>query len=243
MDYDAIIAACRESDYLISMTPLERVVAVGHHLGLGPGQRVLDLCCGYGEMLKIWAEAFGIAGTGVDRDETFIAAGRQRLRAAGLAERVSLVEQDVTTYRDDARYDVACLSGVGGLFGGLRGNIRAMEPYLKPGGRLVMGEPFLRRKDVPPELLAYEGDLYTLEEIYGVIRECGYYLTYMASGTPQEWERYITWSARRDVAWLRAHPDHPDLAARKARLDHWYEMYFRYRRDDESWALFVLEHE
>ena len=243
MDYQAIIAACQESDYLISMTPLDRIVAVGHHLGLGPGRRVLDLCCGYGEMLKIWAEAFGISGTGVDRDETFIAAGRERLRAAGLADRVSLALQDVTTYRDETPYDVACISGVGGLFGGFRGNIRALEPYVKPGGRLVVGEPYLRRKPAPPELLAYEGDLYILEELYAICRECGYYLIHMAGGTVQEWERYVTWSARRDVAWLRAHPDHPDLAARKARLDRWYEMYFRYRRDYEGWALFVLERE
>lgn len=33
---------------------------------------MLDLCCGYGEMLKIWYEAFGIQGIGVDIYGKFI---------------------------------------------------------------------------------------------------------------------------------------------------------------------------
>ena len=64
MDYKNLIKKLKENEYLISMTPIERIVEIGYSAGMSSGSAVLDLCCGYGEMLKIWHEAFDIKGIG-----------------------------------------------------------------------------------------------------------------------------------------------------------------------------------
>ena len=76
------------------------------------------------------------------------------------------------------------------------------------------------------------------EEIYAICRKHGYYITYIAGCTHNEWERYITWSAKRDIKRLRENPNDQQL---KEWIDHWYNMYFKFRREFEGWALFILE--
>lgn len=61
-----------ESQFLISMTPITGIVEIGLSSGISDSSTMLDLCCGYGEMLKIWYEAFGIQGIGVDIYGKFI---------------------------------------------------------------------------------------------------------------------------------------------------------------------------
>ena len=51
-----------ENKYLISMTPADKIIEAGTVLGLDEKCSVLDLCCGYGEMLKLWAENFSVQG-------------------------------------------------------------------------------------------------------------------------------------------------------------------------------------
>jgi len=109
MDYNNIIKNCEESSYLISMTPLQKIVETGYYLGLNNQSKVLDLCCGYGEMLKIWCEAFGISGKGVDICKEFINKGNERIAQNGLNNKISLVIENVKEYHDNEKYDVACV--------------------------------------------------------------------------------------------------------------------------------------
>jgi len=93
MDYKTIINDIESSQHLISMTPIEKVVEIGYTAGMNSSTRVLDLCCGYGEMLKIWHEAFGTKGTGVDIFKKFIDEGGKRLKAAEIKD-ISLICAD-----------------------------------------------------------------------------------------------------------------------------------------------------
>ena len=60
----------------------------------------------------------------------------------------------------------------------------------------------------------------------------------MATDTVSEWERYITWSAKRDLEKLRQNPEDEKLLAW---IDKWYRIYFEYRRLYEGWGLFGIE--
>lgn len=53
-----------DNQYLISMVSVDELLRIGYELGLDKNSRVLDLCCGYGTVLKVWNETFGISGTG-----------------------------------------------------------------------------------------------------------------------------------------------------------------------------------
>ena len=94
MDYKTIINNIESSQHLISMTPVEKLAEIGYTAGMNSNSSVIDLCCGYGEMLKIWNEVFGIKGTGVDRNKEFIDEGEQRLKEAEIKD-ISLICADV----------------------------------------------------------------------------------------------------------------------------------------------------
>lgn len=80
MDYKAIIANLTESKFLISMTPVEKVVEIGFTSCMNSTSTILDLCCGYGEMLKVWNQAFGCKCVGVDICPEFINEGINKSR-------------------------------------------------------------------------------------------------------------------------------------------------------------------
>lgn len=111
------------SHHLISMTPVELIIEMGHVLGLNEDSEVLDLCCGYGEMLRVLAQHYGSRGTGVDVSAEFVAEGRKRIDDSGLSEKVTLECQDAREWANTG-YDVACLVGEQNVFGGFRNTLR-----------------------------------------------------------------------------------------------------------------------
>lgn len=235
MEYKAIIHDIDSSQHLISMTPIEKIVEIGYTAGMNSSSTVLDLCCGYGEMLKIWNEAFEITGTGVDIYKEFIDEGKKRLIGAGI-NNISLICADVLTWVTDNKYDFACLSGED--FGGLEGTIRLLEKYIKPGGKLIIGTRFSKVENPPAELIEFEGETLSLKDIYTIFYENGYFITSMATDTHNEWERYIMWSARRNLVAYKNNPDDP---SRFAWCKKWYETYFEFRREYEGYGTFVIE--
>ena len=74
--------------------------------GLSPGMRVLDLGTGLGHVARIVGEIVGPTGevTGVDRSADALAVARERTQLAGMPH-VRFHEGDVTTWRNDARFD------------------------------------------------------------------------------------------------------------------------------------------
>jgi len=241
MDYTQILSACEERKHLVSMVPIEQVVELGFNIGLNENSRVLDFGCGYGTMLKIWNEAFGISGVGIDREAEFIKTGKARLAT----DRIKLITGDMFGYDSNEKFDVVVCTelscGTAGHdvpFNNLESGLSFLERFIKPGGKLVFGRLFSKVSNPPKELTDFDGELPTLGEIYGEAKSCGYYITAMETDTTAEWERYITWSAKRDLERLRQNP-HDD--ALSVWIDQWYRIYFEYRRAYEGWGLFGIE--
>jgi cyclopropane-fatty-acyl-phospholipid synthase len=66
-------------------------------LRLKPGERFLDIGCGWGALVLHAAERYGVQATGVTLSRNQHALANERIRAAGLQERVRVLLQD---YRD-----------------------------------------------------------------------------------------------------------------------------------------------
>ncbi len=239
MDYRHIIEKWNESRYLISMTPIEQVVRLGLDAGMNETSSVLDLCCGYGKMLSVWHETCGIRGVGVDRCGEFILEGKRLLAEKGIAEsEVQLIEADIFAWKTDKRFDYVSLSGED--FGGVAGTIDLLAKYAKPEGKLIIGTRYSKVENPPQELIEFEGETLSLMQINRIVREKGYYITAMETDTNAEWERYIMWSARRNLAALRKNPDDDDI---RAWCEKWYDTYFGFRREYEGYVTFVIERE
>lgn len=127
-----------DNQYLISMVPVEEVLRLGYELGLNENSRVLDLCCGYGTVLKVWSEAFGISGVGVDICKDFIHIGKKRLKESGI-DSIKLLHKDVTKYKDDTKYDVVICSET---IESIENTFQLGEKFLKKGGTLLYQKVF-----------------------------------------------------------------------------------------------------
>jgi SAM-dependent methyltransferase len=237
---DRVFDTSESRDYLISMTPVEEIIQMGRILGLNPDSRVLDLCCGYGEMLRIFAGYFGCQGTGIDRWAEFIDAGIKRNSDMNVTDRVKLITQDAQTWREN-NYDVACLIGEHNVFGGFEGTLKHLLGKIKVGGSVIIGTPYYNLKDVPPKLIDYEGELQTESEIFAMVQDNNCIVTGIGRDTRAEWDRYISWSARRGLKDYRNETDEVKRKEILMRLRHWHGMYIEYRMKFQGWAMYAIE--
>lgn len=223
-----------DNQYLISMVPVEEILRLGYEIGLHENSKVLDLCCGYGTVLKIWSEAFGISGVGVDICKDFIHTGKKRLKESNI-DTVTLIHKDVTKYTDDAEYDVVICSET---IESIENTFQLGEKFLKKGGTMLYQKVFATASDVPKELDEFDGGVYPLTELNKIFNDLGYYITHFATGTENDWNRYFTWSVRRDVDKLRKKPNNQE---QQERVDYWNYMHFKYRMPFENQALLGLK--
>lgn len=122
------------------------VDGLGHHservfpgLEVGPGDRVLDVGCGFGDTAILLARRVGPTGSvlGLDCCEAFLADGRRDAAAAGLTN-VDFVLADVETYPFQPEFDF-CFSRFGTMFfANPVAALRNMRSSLRPGGIMTM---------------------------------------------------------------------------------------------------------
>lgn len=80
-------------------------------LALRPGQRVLDIGCGWGEALKFACERYGVSGVGVTISEEQAAYARER--CAGLPVEIRLQDYRALDERFDAVFSIGMFEHVG----------------------------------------------------------------------------------------------------------------------------------
>lgn len=232
--YKDKIYEIEDNQYLISMVPVEEILRLGCELGLNENSKVLDLCCGYGTVLKVWCEAFGISGVGVDICNDFVHTGKKRLKEHNI-DNIELVHKDVNKYKDDTKYDVVICSET---IDSIENTFKLGGKFLKKGGTLLYQKVFATVENVPKELDEFDGGVYPLTKLNKIFNDLGYYITHFATGIESDWNRYFTWSARRDIEKLRKKPNNQE---QRERIDYWNYMHFKYRMPYENQALFGLQ--
>jgi cyclopropane-fatty-acyl-phospholipid synthase len=106
-------------------------------LALTPGERLLDVGCGWGSLVIHAARTYGVHALGVTLSEQQAALARERVHAAGLADRVRIELRD---YRDVAeRFDAIASVGMVEHVGAseLAAYARHLYDRLVDGGRLL----------------------------------------------------------------------------------------------------------
>jgi SAM-dependent methyltransferase len=142
------------SDYLLGSTDAEhdrlirqavRLAPVTERFfreaGIGPGQRVLDLGSGVGDVAMLVARLVGPSGevVGIERDTRSITRARIRAADAGLRS-VSFTQSDVAQFSSNKPFDAAVGRYILQFLPDPVGVLRSVSQWVRPGGVLAFQE-------------------------------------------------------------------------------------------------------
>jgi SAM-dependent methyltransferase len=223
----------------------DKFATLGAALRLKPGTRILDLGSGSGEMLCTWARDHGVIGTGVDMSLLFTRQAEQRAKELGVADQVEFIHGDAAGFVSDEKVDVAACVGATWIGGGVPGTIELLAQSLRPGGIILVGEPYWRQ--LPPSDKVARGclangvsDYLMLPDFLASFGSLGYDVVEMVLADQDGWDRYeaANWLTMR--RWLEANPDDEFAAEVRAKLDTEPERYAAYTREYMGWGVFAL---
>jgi SAM-dependent methyltransferase len=219
-------------------TSADKLRRLGEYLRLGPETRVLDMACGKCGPAILLARTFGCHILGVEKAPEFVAAARERVAAAGLSDRIEVVESEAKAFELEAgAWDAALCLGASFAFDDLDGTVATLAPAVRSGGVLAFGEPYWREWPLPDGLddMGYVA----LRETVGRIEAGGLALVGLIASGRDDWDHYESQHWRALEEWLAAHPDDPDAPGIRTRHEQAREDYLTWERRLFDWAIFV----
>jgi len=236
--WHAVVEARHE---LMNPTSPEKIRLLGERLGLGPESHVLDIASGVCGPALLLAGDFGCRLTCVERAPEFVAAARERVAAAGLDDRIEIIEADAATY-ELGRYDAALCIGATFVYCGLVPTLERLRPVAP---LLAVGEPYWRVWPLPPDPFAgahertAESEWFPLLETVGRFESTGVRVVSLIASSQDDWDRYESLHWQTLDEWLAANPGRPQADEFRERGVAQRARYLGWERDAMNWAIFV----
>jgi cyclopropane-fatty-acyl-phospholipid synthase len=178
-------------------------------LALKPGERVLDVGCGWGSFAIHAAQRHGVRVLGITLSEPQVELARRRAREAGLADQV---EFRVADYRElaEAPFDAICSIGMVEHVGEERIDeyARRLAGLLRPGGRLLNhGIAKLEDLDTPDEGAVSERFVFPdgvplpLSRVIAAVERAGLTTTHVEGLQGDYAETIRHWIERYEARW------------------------------------------
>jgi SAM-dependent methyltransferase len=223
----------------------EKLTRLVELLRLPPDAQVVDIACGKGEFLIRLTEAYGTRGVGIDISPFHIADAKRKLGARASGMGITFTQMNGADFRPDEPHslDLASCIGASWIFGGHTGTLDALISMVKPGGWVIVGEPYWLKE--PSE--SYLDASGVAREDFGshfsnaqAGEQRGLDLVHAIVSSNDDWDRYegLQWYATAEYA--RTHPDDPDLAEVVERVEKARTTYLRWGRDTLGWAIYMF---
>lgn len=170
---------------------------------LEPNGRIVDLGCGWGELL-LRAVARGGTGIGVDTDSD--ALNRARRAAADRGLPVEFVEQQAGSWRGTA--DRALCVGSSHTLGGTRSMLATLATAV-PRGRVLVGDGCWPAPPTPAAHTIFGDDVLPLADLATACRSAGWQILHLSTADEREWDDFESRHRAGQREWLLANPDDP----------------------------------
>jgi SAM-dependent methyltransferase len=242
MDFWKLMAILHAKQTILNPMREEKIHHLCELLELPENSSVIDIGCGKGEFLHRIFEMYGISGVGVDKSPQFIEdCKRYKLERAPDAD-IEYLLMDGKDYKPNKLFDVSCCIGASWIWGGIRGSLQALRDMTKPGGLILLGEPYWL-KEPADEYLELEEmkreDFHTHRENVLMGDEYGITCVYTIASDLMDWDRYEAphWWAVSE--YVDNHQDDPDLPEIIENMKKYRDIYLRYGRDTMGWCIYV----
>lgn len=191
-------------------------------LELEQAERVLDLGCGWGELLlRAVHRGPTLTGVGIDNDTVAIARGRALATERGLDDRVSFQPMPAESWAEPS--DRVICVGAKHIWGGpppamTAQALTALGQLVAPGGRLLYGDGYLE-----PNPSASTSDLFPevppLSDVLTAARDAGWRVLHLSVSDQLEWDEFESTFRAGTERWLLANPDAEDASGIRQWLD------------------------
>lgn len=226
---------------IINPSSHEKILDIGKILGVNQKSRIIDFGCGYGEVLAVWAKNFGISGIGIEIREHACNRARNKMQEQGISERIEIVHGNGAEYQfEEHSFDFALCIGASFIWGGYRPTIQAIKEAIKADGKLVIGEPYWLKEDVPEEYAKQYHDVHSEYELLQITRGEGFDFEYVVRASYGDWDRYEAGNWYGLIRWIEENPDHPKRQEVIDYLHKIQEEYLKYGREYLGWAIYIL---
>lgn len=214
-----------------------KIRLLGERMRLDAGSHVLDVASGRGGPALVLATQFGCRLTCIERDPGFAMAARERVANAGLDDLIDVIESDVGDVDLGSGHDAALCLGASFVWGGLEGTLAALTPTVRPGGFLVVGEPYWRMWPLPSD--TDDAGYVPLAVTVRRFEEAGVPVVSLIAADEDDWDRYESLKWRACEEWLAENPNHPETAELRAVYERSKWHYLERQRSLLGWAILV----
>jgi cyclopropane fatty-acyl-phospholipid synthase-like methyltransferase len=205
------------------------------HLALDTASSIVDLGCGWGELLLRAAARTGAKATGVDTDPSGLDRGRRAALDRGLD--VTFVQQAAQDW--DGTADRALCIGASHTLGGSRAMLTRLADVV-PHGRVLVGDCFWEK---PPTTAAHDifgDDVLPLADLVTAAGEAGWHVLHLSAADQREWDDFESRHRAGYREWLLANPSDPRAAELRAQQDARERQYLTVYRGVLGFAYLVL---
>jgi SAM-dependent methyltransferase len=226
-------------------TSVEKLARVVELLRLPTDAQVVDIACGKGEFLIRLAESYGVRGVGIDISPFYVADAEKGLETRASSAGITFTQMNGADFKPDEphSFDLASCIGASWVFGGHADTLERLTRMVKPGGWVIVGEPYWLHEPSEDYL---EASGVTREDFGSHFSNAeagerrGLDLVHAIVSSNDDWDTYegLQWYATAEYA--RTRPDDPDLTEVVERVEKARATYLRWGRDTLGWAIYMF---
>lgn len=227
----------------------EKMMRCIEAVGLQPGQRVLDVGCGCGEVLIRTHERFQIQGTGIDSSAEHIAEANRRATGRVVDFAVRFVEADAAAFHiEPESLDLAICMGSTHAFDlendAYPNAIQRLIPMVTPGGRMLIADGYMKQPAAPgyrellgdslPDDMTHAANVATGKDL-GLIPLAAW------TSNDDEWDDF-EWTYQRIVE--RNAEESPEDQKRQSKLAgrrEWMDAYLQWGRATLGFGIYLFQ--
>jgi len=207
--------------------------------------RVVDIACGKGEFLIRLAEVYGAHGTGIDISPFYIDQAKRNHKARLSNADITFIQMNGADFKPDEPYSLDLVSCIGAswVFGGHVHTLEALIKMVKPGGWVIVGEPFWQQEPSLDLLEAYsmgKEDIGSHFSNAEAGKRLGMELVQTIVSSKDDWDLYEGLQWLSTVEYARTHPEDPDITELVDQVNNQKAAYLRWGRETLGWAIYMF---